>query len=297
MLHDLHHWSATLSSGAAQPLFAQIFKEDDFVFVPFGHGRFPDNSAPLSDADVAPLALSLYTKAFQETKEELTPQDKLCLKAVLPWQRMFVSSNNATAKVKALESLGRVCPNPDLVRFSNTLVPETLADTQKTIVLSSDELLAKDADDFLASQSDHLIHVIVEKESSVKHGVTHLVTESFQGVRHLILSDPQGAVTYTNPTFLNDAKSLTSLTLRNFEFLEKILLSFCANCPSLTFFEMRGTSRLNEVDPLAFLEKTPFKAEPARFQTLYNTLEKRIGKKLASIDPRFYGELYNRSIQ
>jgi hypothetical protein len=84
MLQDTRLWSGTLSTPTLKTILTQIFKEDGFAFIPFGYEHFPDTSLPLSDADVAPLMTSFYTNAFREEKEALSPQDILCLKAVLP---------------------------------------------------------------------------------------------------------------------------------------------------------------------------------------------------------------------
>ncbi|MBA4750148.1 MAG: hypothetical protein H2057_05970 [Alphaproteobacteria bacterium] len=107
MLQDEHAWSSALSTSALKTILAQIFQEDGFVFVPFGHEDFPDTGVPLSDEDIGPLALYLYAKTFGDIKDPLTPQDLLCLKAALPCKRVFVQKDNPTAKTAHLCALRR----------------------------------------------------------------------------------------------------------------------------------------------------------------------------------------------
>ncbi len=203
---------------------------------------------------------------------------------------MFVSSNNPNAKVNALERLGRVCPNPDLVRFSTTLASKHLTGTPKHLVLSTDEL-SKDLEDFLTEGDDHHIHLVVEQKSSAKNDSLFLRGNSVKNIRHLTLSDPNGFAHHTAPSFLSQMENLISLDMKSFSAMNRIIAGFGQQCSSLTFFDPRGLSGVTHIDSATFLKGTPFKSkEPDQLKKLYK------GKNTES-SLLFIGDLYNRLLQ
>lgn len=245
MLHDEHAWSSALSAPALKTVLANIFEEDGFVFVPFGHEHFPETGVPLSDVDIAPLAVYLYAKAFGDLKDPLTPQDLLCLKAALPWKRVYVEKDNPSAKSSALACLEALSPNPDLA-FYNSKKAFTLVTQEKgTLFIPTNDL--KTQRNYLHAISLHLkqtpalrVHLVVEESLNAPEDPVCLESPIFSSMRHLTVSAPSGLSKALSLSFLHPCTSLISLVFKDLSSVKTLGSTLEDSCPSLRFFDPRG---------------------------------------------------------
>jgi hypothetical protein len=214
------------------------FEQDGFIFVPLAHHTSPQNSVALSDKDVEPILSQLYTKAFSEEKELLTQEDILCLKAVMPWSRMFVAEGNPSAKEKALNSLLVLEYNDKLIRFSPNLPLKTLQEKPHMLVLTTMETARhqKVLKEFFKAHPDQHVHVVADPSLNI----LSLSAMVLPKVRHLTLSDPQQIITQISENFMRNATELLSLDIKDLSAVTKIDPDFAAGCTSLVSFDPRG---------------------------------------------------------
>ncbi len=193
----------------------------------------------LCDQDVTPLLSTLYAKAFGEEKEALSPQDTLCLKAVMPWSRMaFTPSIANDAKTKALNCLQTLNPNVSLIRFSPDFSFEKLQENPHMLTLTDVELAEhqESLENLFKAHPDQQVHLVVESTENV----FKLSATSLPKVYHLTLSDPNHAVTCLGPNFLAKNTDLLSLDFKCFGAVSTLNGAFVMNCPSLVSFDPRG---------------------------------------------------------
>lgn len=242
MLDDQRAWSQNLPRDLLTSILTHLFQEDGYVFVPFGHRPFPTGSIPLRERDVAPLLPQLYLHAFGKASDPLSPQDILCLKAVLPWQRMAVPLHHLPSKREAVRSLLRVHPNKSLVRFSPTLLPDALKEETPTIVLTTSELAAhKEAlESLLKSHTNHRVHLVMENGFYVNNGRLSFYKAALPSLRHLILSDPEGVVHKMGNLCFSPFKLLQSLDARDLNALTHMESFSLFDCLELQTFDTRG---------------------------------------------------------
>jgi hypothetical protein len=279
MLHDEHTWSSALSTPALTPVLANIFEEDGFVFVPFGHEHFPETGVPLSDEDIAPLAVYLYAKAFDDLKDPLTPQDLLCLKAALPWKRMFVQQDNPTAKRSALACLEALSPNPDLALYDSEKAFTLVTQKKGTLFIPTNDL--KTQRNYLHAMSLHLkqtpalrVHLVLEESLHAPEDPVCLESPIFSSMRHLTVSAPSGFSKAFSLSFLHPCTSLISLVFKDLSSVKTSGSTLENSCPSLRFFDPRGLkSAIDFSTP--YTANTPHEMELAyTIHQLQKTIEK-----------------------
>ncbi|MBA4750137.1 MAG: hypothetical protein H2057_05915 [Alphaproteobacteria bacterium] len=192
----------------------------------------------LSDQDVKPFLPRLYTKAFGEGKQTLTQDDVLCLKAVMPWSRLFVAQGNASAKEKALNSLLVLEYNEKLIRFSPSLPLKTLQEKPHMLVLTTTDAAhhQKVLPGFFQAHPDQQVHVVADRYLNV----LSLPTAPLLKVRHLTLSDPTRTITHIPEDFMKNATELLSLDIKDLSAVNEIGPDFATGCTSLGSFDPRG---------------------------------------------------------
>lgn len=260
MLDDHNAWSQSLPRDILTNILSHIFQEDGYVFVPFGHSPFPASSTPLRDRDVAPLLPELYLHAFGGTSDALSPQDLLCLKAVLPWQRVAVPLLHLPSKCQAVLALMRVHPNKSLVRFSPTLPPDAFKEKSHTFVLTTNEFEThkKVLEPLLKSHTDHRVHLVMENGSYVKNGRLSFYKAALPSIRHLILSDPEGIVRKMGNLCFSPFTLLQSLEARDLNALTHLESFSLFNFTKLAAFGTRGLGAVISVGAPLFSAALPF---------------------------------------
>lgn len=250
MLHDPVTPFQHFTPVEAEKSLTLTLEQDGFVFVPFGHEAFLKNLNVISDQDVIPLLPHLYAKAFGTKEHPLSPEDVACLKAVMPWSRIaLTSTNQETSKEKALESLLGLEGNPRLVRFSKELPLQLLKSEPRTLVLTFSELTQHQdfLPPFFAAHPDQQVHLVADDayfaqkyNTSNWHfafipseKILDLPAKSLSTVRHLILSDPHHMVTGMGSRFLMDAKDLLSVDIKGFNKVQTLQPGFLKNATSL----------------------------------------------------------------
>lgn len=204
------------------------YVQNGTVFMPFEQYLFPKGSQPLTTEDVASLIPSLYKHAFHGEKTVFSPQDLLCLEAVLPWSRMAYDPTKPDAKQKAFALLQGMQKNPHLVRFTPDLAVTDFEQDPHTFVLTTTELRDhKDALDALLKSSPlHRVHLVAEEGGFVQNGSFKLSTQDMVGNCHLTLSDPHKIVTKIDNNFLCNSRDTSFLDFKHFPALRSVRNDF-----------------------------------------------------------------------
>lgn len=230
MLYDHKKWSERLPDTLLRKTLQKLYDTNGFAFMPYKQHVFLNGSACLDDTDIEPHLPTLYTRAFHAEKDTLSPQDVLCLEAVLPWSRLVFDPKKQDTKAQALTFLKNVTKNPQLVRFTEAPTPDLFKDVAHTFVLTTDELY-QHKDHLLAlleTHMDHGFYVVAEEGVFVTNGGFSLSRNDLPNTGHLTLLDPKGAVTYLEHDFLNGYRNQKSISLKQFPALTQIDDDFLA---------------------------------------------------------------------
>ncbi|MBA4749273.1 MAG: hypothetical protein H2057_01495 [Alphaproteobacteria bacterium] len=225
--HKTDHLSAPYFVTQGQNTYVQ----NGVVFMLFEQYLFPKGSQTLTTEDVASLIPRLYKHAFHGKKTTFSPQDLLCLEAVLPWQRMAYNPTKPDAKQKALALLQGTQKNPHLVRFTPDLPVTAFEQDPHTFVLTTTELRDhKDAlDALLKTPSFHHVHLVAEEGGFVQNGSFKLSNEDMTRNCHLTLSDPHKIVIEIDDHFLYKSREISFLHFKHFPALRSVKSSFLAH--------------------------------------------------------------------
>lgn len=229
-------------------LFQQVLIEESYAYLPIKlqnhlHGDTKVFSLELLDQNTLQ---HLYRKVFIKSPYEVSQDDKLCLEAYLPVERIALSNTKPQTLKKVCDGFKHASsflwrPHPDVTQDEL----KTLKQTPHTLVVTQTELVTQKAllEELLKHNPEHRLHLVLSCDLYVDDEDNALSMNSENlplGLQHLILSDPKGAVQSIDPKFLSQHPTLKTFEARHFPALKKIEGGFLSNCKKLTEFSASG---------------------------------------------------------
>ncbi|MCE2951835.1 MAG: leucine-rich repeat protein [Alphaproteobacteria bacterium] len=256
-------------------LFQQVLKEESYTYLPKKlqkhlHGETKIFSLELLDQNTLQR---LYDKVFERSPYEVSQDDKLCLEAYLPVERIALFNTKP-------QTLKKVCdgfrPTSSFLWRPHREVTQdeldALKQTPHTLVVTQTELVTQKArlEELLRHNPEHRLHLVLSLDLYVDDEGNALSMKSENlplGLQHLILSDPKGAVQSIDPKFLSHHPTLKTFEARHFPALKHIEGGFLSHCKNLTQFDapgfenviyiglsfLSGCTRLKEFDSKPFV--------------------------------------------
>ncbi|MBA4749403.1 MAG: leucine-rich repeat protein [Alphaproteobacteria bacterium] len=241
-------------------LFQQVLIEEAYTYLPQrlkNHLQGHTEVFSLELLDETTLQ-HLYHKFFDTSPYGVSPDDKLCLEAYLPVERIALSNTEPHTLKKVCSGFKHSSsflwrPHADLTQDEL----DTLKKTPHTLVVTQTELVTQKAllEELLKYNPEHQLHLVLSCDLFVDDEDNALSMKSENlplGLQHLILSDPKGAAQSIDPKFLSQHPTLRTFEARHFPVLKKIEGGFLSNCKKLMHFRAPGFENVTYIG-LSFL--------------------------------------------